>query len=318
MKLKKNKYLILGIVIMIGIVIYSYCSYYDEKFSYAKDYYKIEEMCHKENNINNQICDMFKENGDINKEKLNQYILDNDPKKIKSSLDVITVTSEIVEFSFFSILQIFSPLIICIVVIGTLHDEFSSGNFKNKFLREDYKKYLKKQYLIVHKAALLMPFSLILVFIFACFFTNFNFDTSLVFKNSAVYSEWKYNNFFLYGLTVCIIQYLISLLYANIGIISIKNNKNKLVSIVMSYIIFIIVYIFIYIVLYVFIINKFLGFKELTEYFNIIGYWFFNTDIKLIWIIMLSFIFQFISFIWLYIIYKNKEKLVLSYEKQIS
>lgn len=318
MKLKKNKYLILGFILIIGIVIYSYYSYWGKRFSYVDSYYKIEEMCYNEKNVNHDLCSMFKENGAINKHRLEEYIRTNDPKKIKSTLDVITVTSEIVELSFFSIMQIFSPLIICFVVIGTLHDEFSSGNFKNHFLREDYKKYLKKQYLIAPKAALLTPFSLILIFIIACFFTNFNFNTNLVSPSIAVYSKWKYNHFLLYGTIICFIQYLISLLYANIGIISIKCSKNKLVSIVMSYIIFIVIYVFIYIVLYIVIINKLLGFKELTDYFNIVGYWFFDNSVKLTRVLLLAFIFQFISCVWIYFSYKNKEKLVLSYEKQVS
>ena len=233
-------------------------------------------------------------------------------------MDVITVSSEIVELTFFKNLQMFSPLIIMIAVIGTLQTEFISGNFKNYLLREDYKKYLRQCYKIAPMASLLMPIALISVFIFSCFLTNFNFDISNVDTNLAVYDEWKYNHFILYGISICIIQFLISLLYSHIAINCIYKSKNKIVSIVMSFLTFVLVYIFIYVVLYVFIINKFLGFNELTEYFNIIGYWFFDGTTNLLIVLLLAFAFQFISLIYIYFKYSDKERLVLSYEKQIS
>lgn len=80
----------------------------------------------------------------------------------------------------------------------------------------------------------------------------------------------------------------------------------------------ILTYIFIYIILYSFILNKLLGFKEMSEYFNIIGYWFFDDNGKFIIVVALSFIFQFISFLILQRTYANKERLVMSYEKQLS
>lgn len=316
--MKQYKYLIFGFILMLSIVIYSFYSYYRENFSYRDDYYKIKEVCYDKKEVDNSICSIFMKNGEMNQQDLETYLTTADPEKRRREKDVITVTSEIVELTFFSQLQLFSPLIIIFIVVGTLQAEFTSGNFKNYFLREEYKQYLKRCYKIVPKVAALMPISLILVFFFACIFTNFNFDISLVSPNWAVYNEWKYNHFFLYGMCVCFIQFFISLLYAHIGILCVRKNKNKLVSMIMGYLMFILVYIFIYAVLYVIIINKILGFKELTDYFNIVGYWFFNTGPKFIIVLFLSFLFQMISFLWVQQVYRDKEKLVLAYEKQIS
>lgn len=318
MKIKKNIYLISGIILMLGIVVYSCYSFYSERFSYAKNYYEIKENCYEEKDIDNVLCNSFKYQGKIDRQSLEEYILNSNPQKVRKNLDVATVTSEIVESSFFSKLQMFSPLIIIFIVIGSVHASFISGEFKNHIMREEYKNYLKKQYMIAPKVALVMPCSLILIFIFACLFTNFNFDTSSVSSNMAVYESWKYNNFILYGIIICFIQFFISLLYAHIAMICIRKNKNKLVAIVMGYIVFIVVYLFIYLVIYVLIVNKLLGFKELTDYFNITGYWFFNTGPKFIWVVLLSFIFQLISFVYLYVVYNKKEKLVVNYEKQVS
>lgn len=318
MLMKKNKYMFFGIVIVLGIVFCSCYSYYQSKFSYVKNYYKIKESCYQSKDQGAAICQEFIIDGEFDEDKVEKYIYSYDPKERLKDLDAITVTCEIVENTFFSNLQIFSPLIILIVVIGTVHSEFSSGNFENYLLRDEYKKYLRKTYKIAPISALLMPLALILVFLFSCMLTKFNFDTSLVSDSLAVYSKWKYEHFILYGFIICIIQFLISLLYANIGLMCVKRNKNLLVAIIMSYLMVILTYIFIYIILYSFILNKLLGFKEMSEYFNIIGYWFFDDNGKFIIVVALSFIFQFISFLILQRTYANKERLVMSYEKQLS
>lgn len=316
--MKRYKYLIFSTLITLGIVIYSCFSFYNETFSYKESYYKIKENCYEEKDTDSYYCTNFKQNGKINKEALNNYIVNSNPEKVKKEMNVITTTCEIVENSFFRHLQMFSPLIILFAVIGYLQAEFNSGYFKNYLLREDYKKYIKKKYEIVFISSLIMPISLILIFIISCFMANFNFDFSNIDTNLAVYDEWKYNNFILYGFIICLIQYFISMLYANIGVLCVRKNKNTLVSIVMGYLYFILVYIFIYIVIYVLFINKLLGFKELTEYFNIIGYWFFDSNTNIYIVLILSVIFYFVSYIYVYFKYKGKENLVLAHEKQLS
>ena len=67
-----------------------------------------------------------------------------DPIKAYKKLDTITLTSEIVENTIFSNLQYFSPILIILIMVGTFHNEFSSGMFKNYLLRTSYKTYLKK------------------------------------------------------------------------------------------------------------------------------------------------------------------------------
>ena len=77
-----------------------------------------------------------------------------------------------------------------------------------------------------------------------------------------------------------------------------------------------IVDIFIYIIIYVLIINKILGFHNLTDFFNITGYWFFDNGPRFLYIILISFILQFISSIFIYLYYKNKEGVIISSESQ--
>ena len=84
----------------------------------------------------------------------------------------------------------------------------------------------------------------------------------------------------------------------------------------MGYILFLLADLFIYIVVYVYIINKLLGFKNLTDYFNITGYWFFNVGSSCIYVILISFIIQLLAVLLIKKIYKNKERIIINYEDQ--
>ena len=67
-----------------------------------------------------------------------------DPKLRYQKLDALTLTFHIVEFTVFDILQLCSPLLIIIAVVGLIHKDFSSGMIQNYLMREEYKVYLKK------------------------------------------------------------------------------------------------------------------------------------------------------------------------------
>lgn len=299
---------------MIVLIIMSFFQFYKETFSYTNDYYKIKEYCYEKNDINHEYCKVFKDD-----ETLKKYIENSAPQKIYKQYDTITLTCSIIQHTVFNVMQYFSPLLIAIIVLGTIHNTFSSGMFENYLMQINYKLYLKKFYLNNLKVAVIIPMSLILIFIISSILTGFNFDISYVDVEMTVYNEWKYNNFLLYGLVICLIQFLISLFYINIALYCCKKNKNKLVAIIMSYISFIVIDIIIYIGIYCIFLNKIFNIKNMTDYFNIAGYWYFNDNPSHVGIVLLiTIILYSISFILLYKSYKNKEKVILSYEEQVS
>ena len=316
MKLKQNKFIILVYIAMLLIIGYSFFNYYQENFGYAKDYYTIKENCYEKKNVNHKLCKMFML--DKTDKYIKTYIENSNPKKKYEKIDAITLTCEIVENTSFSLLQFFSPLLILIAFVGTIHSDFSSGIIKSYLLRMKYSDYLKKVGKLILKISLITPISLIIIFIFSMLFTKFNFDISSVDKNLSVYEPWKYNNFIFYGIFICLIQFLLNILYCNIGLYCCKKNKNKLIAIIMSYIVFLLTDLFIYIVLYAYIINQMLGFKELTDFFNITGYWFFNIGSKCLFTIIISFILAFASSLYIYYCYKDKEGVINASEIQIT
>ena len=315
MLIKKNKYIILSFFIILLIIGISFFQFYKENFSYAKDYYIIKQNCYEKKNTKHEYCDLF-----MNENYLKSYIKNNDPNKAYKELDAITLTCTIVETTIFSILQFFSPLLIIIALIGTIQTDFSSGMIKNYLLRIDYKQYFKKIKKQIIKISLMTPIALIIVFIISMLITKFNFKipTTPDFYNLSVYEPWKYSHFLLYGVGICIAQFFLNILYCNIGLYCCRKNKNKLVAIIMGYIMFLIVDIFFYIVIYVLLINKILGFRNLTDFFNITGYWFFDTGPSFLITILISFILQFLSSILIYMYYKNKEEVIISSESQNS
>ena len=316
MKIRQNKYIILVYIVMFTLIGFSFFQYYQDYFGYAKDYYTIKDNCYEKKNVNHKYCKRFMlEKTD---KYIKAYIENNNPVEKYKKIDAITLTCEIVETTYFDLLQFFSPLLILIAFIGTIHSDFSSGMIKNYLTRMKYSDYLKKVSKLILKISLITPISLIIIFILSMIFTKFNFNTSNVNPNLTVYDAWKYNNFIFYGILICLIQFFVNILYCNIGLYCCRQNKNKLIAIIMGYIIFLLVDLFIYIVLYAYIINQMFGFKELTDYFNITGYWFFNSSTKIGFVVLISSLLAIISSIFIYHFYKNKEAIINASEIQIT
>lgn len=315
--LKRNKFFLLVFILLAILTCYSFYDVYKTYFPSKTWYNKVKLYCYDKKNPTHEYCQKF-----LTEESMRKYIETHNPDKDfeakKKEYDAITLTSTIIELTAFNLLQYLSPLIIAIAVIGSVHTEFSSGMFFNYLLEINYKNYLKKTYKIAIKGALIMPLTLIFVFLISYVLSGFNLDTSNVDRNLAVYSNFKYSHFFIYGSLIVLIQFFISLLYSNISLYCLKKSNNKLVAIIMSYIAFLLTHMFIYLIVYVVIINKILGFKELTDYFSITGFWFFDSKKDCLSALLVSFIIQLVSLVILYLSYKDKEKVILEYEKQTS
>ena len=308
--IKKNWGVLLAIVLLIVLVLASFYQYYADNFSYAPKYYQTLEKCGSNgSDPTHELCKYIRDDEDLERMKK-----ENDPVVKYNNLDAITLTSEIVENNVFNCLQYFSPLLIIISVVSIFHKDFSSGFFENKLLRMNHKDYVKKQMRIPWKVALLIPLTLLFVFAISCFITKFNFNTTVY---TAVYDEFKYNHFFLYGITILFVQYLLSVVYGNIAMYSCKKSKNSLLSIILGYLFFLALELFVMLVLYSLIINRIFGVKELTDMFNIAGYWFFTNMNKSLWVFILPSVLVILSTIFLYRSYYSKEGVILSYEKQV-
>ncbi|MBO5138094.1 MAG: hypothetical protein J6B89_00430 [Bacilli bacterium] len=303
--IKNNKLSIFVYLFLLLLIFASFYKYFKDYYSYAPYYYDLEEKCESGNK---KSCIEF--------EKKYKYVMD--PREKFKQVDTITLASEIIETSYFSILQWIAPLIIIILVVDSFHRELSSGIFKYYLNRMTYKKYLKRLFFISLKVSWVLPVCLLLVFLISGLLTGFNFSITDYAISSPFYYSFKYNNFIIYEIVICILIFLMSLLYGNLTVICSKKNKNGLITIVISYIAFLMVDLFIYVVFYALILNQIIGITNMTDYFNITGYWFFDNDMNYILLILIALLITFTSYVAVYFSYRSKEKLIYENEKQNS
>lgn len=308
--IQKNRYFIIVSIIMIILIGISFFQFYEDQFSYVDDYNLIKENCYEEKDLEYDACKVFP-----NREALEIYIEGSDPVKKYETYDAITLTYNIVSRGLIATLQYLSPLLIALVVLGTVHSEFSSGMFENYLLQMDYKKYLKKTYKVVLKAALITPLTLLLIFFVASVLSGFDYTANYELTE---FMQWKYNYYIIYGASVLLLQYIMNVIYGNIALYCCKKHKNKFVAIVMSFILFLVLDILVYIVIYGILFANVLGIKGLTDTFNIAGYWFFLSVKEWAFSFVVAFILLILSFVVLRRSYQNKEKVVLAYESQVS
>lgn len=304
----KNKLMIITcILISLVIVLLSFGEIIRDYMPNLLEYNTIKKQCPGEY----EICTKFK-----SKEDLDYYIKNENPSK---KFDAITLASYVVETSNnFGILVFLSPLTMILLVVFKIHDEISSGYIENILTRVSYKQLMKIYISIALKAALLIPFLYIFIFLISCIITRFNFmsisETMLL---SPGVDTFKYNHFIIYSIWLLSTQYLLHFSYALIGLLASFVSKSKIISVALGYIFFVIICI-LYLIFGAFVMRNLFGFYyNETNYFNLIGqYWFFN-DIVNPWIsyfIVISVI-CLISIL-IYIYAGKKEKVIELYEKQ--
>lgn len=303
-KLKKyifqNSLSIIVVFVSVFIVGISFYQYFNDYYGYAPKYYEYEKQCKQ---------DKKKESCKILKQM-------EDPKEKFSKLDVITLSCEIVQNHAFLYMQLLAPLFIIIITLSRVHDEINSGMFRYYLTRMKYKDYIKKIFKSSLKPALLFPCLLILIVLISGVITKFNFKVDPEVTKIAVYDSWKYHNFILYGLILCIVQYLMGIFYGNLGLLFCKKNKNKLISIFLGYITFFVIDIIFYVVIYALIINKIFGYHTWMKYFNLLGYFSFDGNTNFVFVIIISLLLVILSYLILFIFYRKKEGMILANEKE--
>ena len=312
MKICKNKYVIFVFFFLLVLVFASFYQYYNDYFSYYKDYYLIKDICYDKEDLSNKVCEVFKNDETMVEKYVDLY----DPVEAYKKLDAITLTSEIVENNVFSNLQYFSPILIIVIIVGTFHKEFSSGMFKNYLLRLSYKNYLKRVLKFILKVSLITPLILFVIFIISCLITRFNFNIVDETRNLSVYNSWKYSNFLMYSIVICFLQYIMNIIYSCLALISCKSNKNRLVAIIFAYVLFLLLHICVYNILYSQFLSNIFKYDSLNEIFMITGYWFFNIGPISLFALLVALILLVLVVSITYLMYRDKEKVVISYEKQ--
>lgn len=227
-----------------------------------------------------------------------------------------TNTSDAYEMYVLEDLRIFFGEFIIIAVVISGSSYYITKYLKNRIIlnditRENYKKIIKKLFLLAWKYALLIPAMLITIFITISLFVD-HFQVSSDMLRFSSFDGIFQNNLLLYLLSILIQSCILSLIYINVNLIVSRKEHNYILSVITSYIFIIGIEIF----LEATIVNLFgkfnfgIGhlFNILNLYTNPYGEYNFGYVFILFGILL-------ISFIPLFFVYKNKEKLIIDSEK---
>ena len=205
-------------------------------------------------------------------------------------------------------------LLIIISSIRVVCPFLKNNILKNTLTRESYKKVIIKLFANAYKPALLLPFLTIVAFIICFIFTG-NFD-----YNNAVqgnYVSWNASSLkspFLFMITYILRIFIISLIYINISLLVCKKNHNFVVATILSYLCFIATEIILEVVFNTLIFTVLLksGFGVVL---NILAIFTLFDQYGLAYSVLVPLIFFIITAIFVYIEYKDKEKLMIECEK---
>lgn len=297
--LRKNYLIVIAILITIFFVGKAFYVYFDEYYSYANNYYEMQEECTKTKD--EEACLIVEHVQDPKEKFATEETRDLYFKIVCHNLDIYIV----------------APLIIFLIVMGVHHTDFSSGNIKNYLTRQSLKDYRRKMFKTTYKAALVFPLVLLTIAILCAFITNFNFTITESIKAQAQYDAWNYNNFGLYLIIHCAIIYLIGVLYGNLSLMFLNKSKNKILVILFSYIAFFALALLLYVLLYAIILTNLLNINISGQYFNLLGSWQLYTKYENYYLTLLStIIYTFITTIIVHKLYSSKEKVLILNDKE--
>lgn len=261
----------------------------------SKDFsIKEKEMCKEtlKNDPTNEIC-LAKINE--NEEK---------PKR-----DTLTTFNEILndsEYSFIYFLAV--PFLIIMSSMYEISKRFKSGEIRNRLTRESYKNYIKDVFKSTYKSVILWP----LITIYVLAFSYLISGTFTVSTETIAFTKEILSHPVLFIFSYLLNTILMSIFYINIGLFLVPENRNYLVTVIETAM----VYFGITLTNTFFIISFVLkNIKNAENYFDFFDMYTYR-DRELIPFNLLCLGVALISSLVVYLKYRNKEKIVIKLEKK--
>lgn len=226
----------------------------------------------------------------------------------KTKRDTLTTFNEILndsEYSFIYFLAV--PFLIIMSSMYEISKRFKSGEIKNRLTRESYNNYIKDVFKSSYKSILLWPVITIYVLVFSYMISG-TFEVS---AETIAFTKEILSHPALFIFSYLLNTILMSIFYINIGLILVPENRNYLVTVIET----IMVYYGITLTNTFFIISFVLkDFKDSEKYFDFFDMYTYN-DRELIPFNLLCLGVSLISLLLVYLKYKNKEKILIKLEK---
>ncbi len=215
-------------------------------------------------------------------------------------------------------LETLAPLFVFIPCIYSFNKELSSGFFKYKLTRMNYKSFLKKSYKKALLNAWILPtFFVIMLFLCCLYKGSFSFGSG---KELYGYLSATPNEKYISILGAFIFVYFLNLIlhsifYVNIGLLYCKKYSNYLVNIILSYITFIALDVVAEIFIGNLLLARILNIHNITDSLNLFNIWIYDNVISLPFTIIYALFLIISSAMILFFIYRNKEGVIIESEK---
>jgi hypothetical protein len=298
--IKNNKILFLTLFILLGFSIagiYNNIKEFNMRV-YAHEY-KINEC---KNNMKNEseLLAWCKE-----------YIKWDGPKRS----DAFFTFFDIIFDNHFRIIHLLLPILIIMCSINRINIKLTNGYIKNELIRKKYSIYMLKEWLLSISHLLIIP--LLFVFIFV---VSFILTGNIDYKNSMLNFDPWVNPIFFNNIILSIVIYFINFLLhgifiINIGYIMTKKGKGYILSVISSFIVYLGLWLFSETFFGYFIMIGIFGKPELHNYFSFTSLWGYPLINNFMIFTLIQFSYALISSIIVYIIYKNKEEVIMANEK---
>lgn len=233
-------------------------------------------------------------------------------ENVNVKIDFYTIFSELLVWK----IHYFNAVAFLIIVIPTLFNIckiLKSKYILNSLTRESYNSFMKKYLKTAYKYIWILPFVAIFMIFLVGINSTFNPEYSIKFS-TVVWSESLISKPIIFiGLyTLNIIFY--SFTFVNLSLIVARKLHKYIPCVILSYIFYISLELFFEVVLNMLVSN--IIFKSnFGIVFNIMNLFMFNDVFGVSTLLLFSFIVMLISFAIVYLIYKNKEKLIIDCEK---
>ena len=218
--------------------------------------------------------------------------------------------------SYTGLLSLFFPLFLIILVIDKWHNLFKNGNIKNYLTRLSYKDLKKKVTKSITLTALWYPIILLICLIISLILSGGRIEQLTIsnFDNRFEFNLYQY--FPIYIILHCILLYIAGLATEEFALLFLNRVKSKIGTVLFSYCAY---FLSIFLLAYAVdvLIQMFLDIEINTWYINYFQIWYPSSNINYGLYLISNIIFCSVISLVIHKMYKKKEKVLMTNEKEM-
>lgn len=252
-----------------------------------------------------------------NKENLDEVYVDYCENVIYPSMnlkvDFYTALSEIILYRV-RFLNVFGFLAVIIPTLIAVCNILKNKYIINALTRESYVSFLKQFFKKAYRFIWILPLLAIIMFTFCGF--NTTFDTGYaIYNKSSIWTSSLINHPFWFMFIYIINLVMYSITYVNISLIVARKQHRYVLTVILAFLLFLGIELFLEIVVNILICNIILHEYNIGVVINIMNLFTFNDILGIDMLLLFTILVTIISTIIVILLYRNKEKLVISCEK---